>query len=202
MDKKKLIASIILIAIGIGFFAIGFLPKSQEHSAEVDTWKRISKERKEAEGTLNRTESETRSEGTRRNRKIVTVFCNVYEFTVGDSRYTAKTIGDDCKETRDEARETKTATIVYDEAKPTDAFVKSDATASHYKNTDARLATAGISVLFIIIGIFGIRAARQKTPEQLAAIEEKRRKAQEEYEKVMADIAKNQEEKKAAKKQK
>jgi hypothetical protein len=57
-------------------------------------------------------------------------------------------------------------------------------------------------VLFIIIGIFGIRAARPKTPEQLAAIEEKRRKAQEEYEKVMADIAKNQEEKKAAKKQK
>ncbi|HMS93241.1 MAG TPA: DUF3592 domain-containing protein [Candidatus Saccharibacteria bacterium] len=202
MDKKKLIAGIILIGLGIGMFALGFTPKNSEITAEIDSWKRVSKEGIEAQGTLASTESVTRTEGTRRNRKIVTAYCNVYEFTADSKTYTAKAVGDDCKETRDEAQKTTTATIAYDQADPATAFVKSDATVAYYKDTDSRLASVIFGTVLVLIGIFGIRSARPKTPEQLATIEEKRRKAQEEYEKVMADIAKKQEAKKAQKQQK
>lgn len=202
MDKKKLIAGVILIALGIGMFALGFTPKNSEISAEIDSWKQVSKEGKEAQGTLSSAQSVTRTEGTRRNRKVVTVYCNAYQFTVDNKTYTAKAVGDDCKDTRDETQKITTAAIVYSQTDPATAFVKSDATAAHYKNTDGRWVSVILGVVLVLIGIFGIRSARPKTPEQLAAIEEKRRKAQEEYEKVMADINKKQEEKKAQKHQK
>ncbi len=197
MNKKKLIAGIILIGVGVFFFATTFMPKNTESNERAAAWQRVSKEGTEVEASLSTIETETHSEGTRRNRKVSTVYCGVYTFTVSDTKYTAKAVGDDCKPTHTEAQGIKKVTVVYDTATPSDAFVKSDASKEHFKNaSDSKVVAYVIGGFLILFGALGIYSGRPLTPEQIAAKEEKRRKAQEEYERLMAEINKKQEEKK------
>ena len=197
MNKKKLIAGIILIGVGTFFFAITLMPKNTEADKRAATWQHVSKEGTEAEATLSTIVTQTHTEGSRRNRKVSTVYCGVYAFTTNDEKHTAQAVGDDCKPTHTEAQRVTKATIVYDTAKPSSAFIKSDASREYFKNTgDAKLVAYVIGGFLILFGALGIYSGRPLTPEQIAAKEEKRRKAQEEYERLMAEINKKQEVKK------
>lgn len=189
MDKKKMIAGVFLIVLGLFFFATTIMPNNTELREQAATWERVSKDGVETKGAITSVKSHVRSEGTRRNRRVATVYCGVYEFAVRDSARTVEALGDDCTEQRDQAQHAAEVAIVYDAADPSIAFVKSAATETHFADADSSKGAAfGIGGALILVGALAMYAGRPRTPEQLAAQEEKRRQATAKYEKMMAEI--------------
>jgi len=190
MNKKKMTLGIILIIAGVVVAALGFLPANSERQSTADSWNRLSSgEGIEAEGVIVASQSDAVTEGTRRNRQINTVYCAVYEYTAGGAKHTVQAIGDDCKDTKDEVVLGETAAIVYDEANPSEAFVKSDATAAFYKDTGgSQWVTWVFGALILFAGLITVATAKIKTPEQLAQQAEAKRKTDEELAKLMAEV--------------
>ncbi len=189
MNKKLLVAGLIFTVIGAGIAILGFMPQNTERQANVDNWNRLNGGAgSETEAVIVNTSTQLLTEGARRNRTINTVYCAVYEYTVAGSTKTVTAVGDDCKETADEVVKGETGTVIYDEADPTIAFVKSDASDAFYKDTNgSQIVAVVLGLAMLIIGVLSLFAARPKTPEQLAALQEKRRKADAELAKLVAD---------------
>lgn len=189
MNKKKLIIGIVAIVAGVIFAGLGFLPQNSERQAMIDSWKQVKETGIETEGTVVSIESDTVTEGARRSRHIDTVYCPVYQYTVGNDVYTVRAVGDDCKETRDEVVLGSTATVAYKEAERDTAFVKSDATEAFYANSDgAKWIALGIGLFLVLLGVLAIRSARPKTPEQLAKEAEAKRQTEEELARLTAEL--------------
>ncbi|MGO3702188.1 MAG: DUF3592 domain-containing protein [Candidatus Saccharimonadales bacterium] len=168
MEKRKLWAAVILVVIGILFVGTSFLPKSRQQHATYTAWTHSqSSTGGEAEGTLINTERKAVTEGGRRSRHVVMVYCAIYEFTASEEKHTATAIGDDCKQEQSEAQQQKTATIVYNADDPSEAFVKSDATAKFYNSIrDARWVSWGLGAILMIAGAAVLYVLRKKATKQ------------------------------------
>lgn len=190
MNKKVLFGGILFIIIGVTIAVFGFMPANSERKADTDNWNRLSAGAgKEATGTVVDTEYDARTEGSRRSRTINAYYCPVYEFVVNGQTRQVTGLGDDCKEAESDVIMGSTAAIIYDQDKPETAFVKSDATAAFYKDGEgSQILAAGLGFALIIGGVIAMISARPKSPEKIAAAEEKRRKANEELEKLMAEV--------------
>ena len=123
---------------------------------------------KEVEGKVAAVESDAVAEGTRRSRHIETVYCPVYHYSVNDKEYEVQSVGDNCKENKDEVKVGATASIVYDPLQPEEAFVKTDATAAFHGDTGgSQWAGIAVGAVLILLGVCAIFAARQHTtPKQ------------------------------------
>lgn len=190
MNKKVLISGIILIVIGLGLALFGLIPKNTERQADIDNWTRLSEGAGlKAEGTVVDSERVTVTEGARRARSINAYYCPVFEFTVNDATQRTRAVGDDCKDNQEDVVKGATATILYDQADPTIAFVDSTATKEFY-TTDGGTQVASLVVggILVLIGVFVLIGGRPKTPEQQAAAEAKRRQAEEDLAKLMAAV--------------
>lgn len=185
-NKKILITGIIIAIVGIGFASLSFLPKNEERLETAESWTRLSTGAgEEVRGEVVDSESETVSEGARRTRRVDTIFCPVYEYTVGGTAHRiAAVANDDCKDTQDDVVMGETATILYDPADPETAFVKTPATEELYKDADAFDAwPLIIGSIITIVGVLVALGSRQLTPEQMAIRDENIRKIQEEVNK-------------------
>lgn len=190
MNKKLLLTGIIFLILGLGALALSFIPADEERAAEKASWNSlIDGAGVETEGVSVSTSTDLVTEGTRRARHINTYYCAVYEYTVSDRTYRVSAVGDDCKDKQEDVVMGQTATILYDPADPSEGFVKSDATAA--ANDGGEPAKPWflwiIGSLFILFSIFAFQAARPKTPEQIAAQEERMRKVQEEIARMNAE---------------
>lgn len=187
MNKKKLIAGVFLLIVGVGLIILGFMPQNEDRQAAVNAWNEL-KETPGVEGVVESTQTTSRSEGTRYNRHLETYYCPVYSFPVNDQKETVRAVGDDCKESRDDVVIGSTATIVYEDSNPDEAFVKSDATEAFYKDSNGGQWVAWVMGIFLaLIGALGLYGARPKTPEQLAKEAEARQKLQAELDKLTAE---------------
>lgn len=132
---------------------------------------------------------DVRTEGSRRNRRIVTTYCPVYEFTVNGQTQRVTALGDDCRESREAVTLGETATILYDPADPSIAFVDSDATSDFFADS-AGSSVVGIVVVavLVLLGVLVIVQARPKTPEQLAKQAEAKARAEEELRKLNEEL--------------
>lgn len=192
MKKKLVIFGLLFIVGGIGLAFIGFLPKNTDVQKDVDNWNRLSGGTgTQVEGRAVSVQSQTQTEGVRGSRKIATVYCAVYEYAYTGGVATAKAVGDDCKDSKDQVVLGSNATILYDPNAPTTAFVKSDATAAFYKDrADSNIVAVVIGALLVVLGAVMVMAARPKTPEQIARQQESKRKADEEMAKLLNELDK------------
>lgn len=164
MNKKKLIIGIIAIVAGIAFASLGFLPKNADRQDQVNAWNRLSAgDGVETQATVTSVESRAVTEGSRRNRQINTVYCGVYTFQTNSLEYEARAVGDDCKDEREQVVMGDQATVVYDQAQPGIAFVKSDNTKAYYADANGGV-WAGIAIggFLVLLGALAIAGARRK----------------------------------------
>lgn len=190
MDKKRMILGIALVIGGLVFASLGLLPKNTEKQAVADNWYRLSAGAgKETEAKAVRTEQKTVTEGSGRNRKVKTVHCPVYEFSVADKTYTATAVGDDCFSGADDITLRSSHAVLYDEKDPSIAFVKSDKTKAFYDDSNnSWIAAVAIGAFLILVGVVSILSARPKTPEQLARQAEAKQQADAELAKLKEEF--------------
>lgn len=148
-QKKKFIAAIVLIVLGIGFIGLTFLPGNAERQESVKAWNEAKEAGSEAKGVLTTSEAESQRNG----RRHVMTYCGVYEFRVGDATHTARAVGDDCVRDRSELAEGSTVTVVYNPENPSQAFVQSDATETFYSDRkDSQFVGLIFGVPMVLIG--------------------------------------------------
>lgn len=190
MNKKLILTGIIFLVLGLGALALSFIPADEERAAEKASWNRLNDGAGvETEGVSISTQRDLVTEGVRYSRKINAYYCAVYEYAVGERTYRATAIGNDCKDNEEDVVMGETATILYDPADPSVGFVKSDATAAANDGGEPSKPWFLwiVGPLFILFSIFAFRAARPKTPEQIAKDEERMRKVQAEVARINAE---------------
>ena len=175
MSKAKLIIGIIAIIGGLVVAGLGFLPQNQAREDAAVSWARLSSGAgKQVEGKVAAVESDAVTEGTRRSRHIETVYCPVYHYTVNDKEYEVQSVGDNCKENKDEVKVGSTAPIVYDPLQPEEAFVKTDATAAFYGDTGgSQWAGIAVGAVLVLLGVGAIFTARQSATSKQKVDESK-----------------------------
>lgn len=130
MIKSGIVVILLFFALGGGMLWVSFSPEPDElHEKRTHYQRLIGGEGREAPATVTRARSTVRTEGSRRNRRMVTVYCPVYTFDAGRHRLESMDQAEGaCKPNRSDVQIGAQGIVLYDPARPSVSFVKNDAT--------------------------------------------------------------------------